>query len=597
MRLDRYEVGDEIGAGASARVCRGFDTELKRPVAIKIMHPHLRGKGSFAERFRREAQAVATLQHPNIVRIYDVAPESAEDLYFVAELMEGGTVAEWLAQEPGSKLPHEIALCVGIQVLRGLEAAHRAGVVHRDLKPENLMLSGEGEVKIADFGIARTGDAELTQTGSLMGSPAYMAPEQIEGAAIDARTDLFAFGVVLFRMLTGRLPFGEGTVVQILQRIANGDHTPIRDLEPSLDPRIANLVEQCLIVGAEQRPASAKNVRDRLAEVLKLRGVDEPAEEIFSYRLGNPETAKRRQYDLVESLVNEARELLKTKTDPALAMALVDRALEIQPFHFEAYRLLQQSGPSKRKKAALIIAGLLAVILLMVGGWYAIRALEPDSGAGNVRVENPVAASLPPVQLPVEAPVEAKEEKDEVVTENLRQPSPVSNTQPAVTPPVEDNRPAKSVAIRSAPAQATLLLVTRPWADVYLDGADEKTGTTPLLRELKLSPGRHTIRLMNPHAHFVEFDVELGPGERIQKIVELPLLPGLLQVVAGHDEQVFLDGKPVAADSLREPLQIPHGEYTVRFVRAGEPQEVPVEVIAGRQVEVRSPFGAMTDGR
>src|SRR5690606_17594434 len=143
------------------------------------------------------------------------------------------------------------------------------------LKPENLMLSHDGYIKIADFGIARMGDAELTQTGNLMGSPAHMAPEQVEGRDIDARADLFAFGVVLFRLITGRLPFGEGSVVQILQRIANGDHAQIRELEPSLDPRVAALVEQCMVVDPALRPPTAKNTRDRIAEILKLRGIDD----------------------------------------------------------------------------------------------------------------------------------------------------------------------------------------------------------------------------------------------------------------------------------------------------------------------------------
>lgn len=583
-RLDRYELGEEIGAGASARVCRAFDPDLRRPVAVKIMHAHLRGSGTVAERFRREAQSVAALEHPNVVRIYDVAPPGSDEIYFVAELMEGGTVAAWLEAEPGHRLPHEVALAAALQVLRGLEAAHKAGLIHRDLKPANLMLSSDGFVKITDFGIARLADrADVTKTGELIGSPAYMSPEQIDGKPVDARTDLFSFGVVFYLLLSGQLPYDDPSLITVFKRIAAGDHTPIRELEPTLDPRVASLIERCLSVDAQKRPASAQEAREILAAVARARRLGDPAEEIAAYRNGDEESRRRRSYGVVESLVDEARVLLAEKRDPALAMSLIDRALEIQPFHFEAYRLLQQSsGGSRKRKALLFAGGLLVAAALVVGGWLLISALEPDAPGGETI---PSATSAPAPQPAMAMLVPPPPDRQAAtVPDAPREAAAPALAQAAAKPAA----PPEAAAAKAA--FGTLHLVTRPWADVYLDGNEEKVGTTPVLQELKLRAGKHTVRLLNPHTHFVEFEVEIDPGEKLHKVVELPLLPGLLQVLAGHDDVVLIDGAPVRPDKTREPLQLPHGAHVVTFRRGMLERTVEVEVMAGRMVEARSPF-------
>lgn len=587
-RLDRYELGEEIGAGASARVCRAFDPDLRRPVAVKIMHAHLRGSGTVAERFRREAQSVAALEHPNIVRIYDVAPAASDEIYFVAELMEGGTVAAWLEAEPGHRLPHEVALAAALQVLRGLEAAHKAGLVHRDLKPANLMLSSDGFVKITDFGIARLADrADVTKTGELIGSPAYMSPEQIDGKPVDARTDLFSFGVVFYLMLSGKLPYDDPSLITVFKRIAAGDHTPIRELEPTLDPRVASLIERCLSVDPQKRPASAQEAREILAAVARARRLGDPAEEIAAYRAGDEESRRRRSYGVVESLVDEARGLLAERRDAALAMSLIDRALEIQPFHFEAYRLLQKSsGGNRWRKALLLVGGVLLVAALVVGGWLLIGALEPAAPAADLTATQPGMAMLvpPPAGEPA-APAVSKEPV--ALPDSAPDRLPTSEPLPA---PAASKPPAVPEAAAPKAGYGTLHLVTRPWADVYLDGNDEKLGTTPVLQELKLRSGKHTVRLLNPHTHFVEFEIEIGAGEKLHKVVELPLLPGLLQVLAGHDDIVLIDGSPLRPDKAREPLQLPHGEHVITFRRGMLERTVEVEVMAGRMVEARSPF-------
>lgn len=578
-KLGRYELETEIGAGASARVFRALDPELKRPVAIKLLHEHLQNRPQFVSRFRREAEAIAALEHPNILRIYDVAPESADLLYLVTEWVDGGSVAEWLDAE-GGRLPHEVSLCVVVQVLRGLETAHRVGIVHRDLKPENLVLSSTGEVKIADFGVARREqEVSLTATGGIVGSPAYMAPEQINGQHVDGRTDLFAVGVILYRLITGVLPFGEGNLVSVIQRISEGKHTPVRQVEPTLDPRVAKLIEACLAVDPDQRPASAGAAREALQQILHLRGITDPAETIAAYRRMQATERKQWAYGIVNSLVAEAKQLLAAERDAALAMALIDRALTLQPFHFEAYRLLQRSAKSDRqRRIRLLIAAVLGVSLLLVALHWWRYARESQ------KQPHPQAARLlPPHQLTALPPDIAY--SPSMPTNSAPARSTLS-PQPAPTKLVQPQ--AQRAALpRVSPLQVpgTLRLVTRPWADVYVDG--ELRGRTPKLHEFTLPPGRHAIQLRNPQTQVVEFQVEVTPGQQLHRIVALPILPALLRIATAPGDSVYVDGVPV---ETTEPVEVEHGKRQVRFENAGRAATVPVEAMAGRLFEVQSPF-------
>lgn len=570
MRLDRYELGVEIGAGASARVCRAFDTELHRSVAVKLLHPHLVGRGAFAQRFRREAQAVAAIEHENILRVYDVSPETAPELYFVSELVEGGSLAEWLAQIPDGKLPHETALAVAVQILKGLEAAHKAGIIHRDLKPENVMVTRNGVVKIADFGIAhRDTDSQLTLSGSLVGSPAYMSPEQIDGRNVDARTDLFSFGVLFYQLVTGRLPFGDGPLVQVLQRIAKNERDVVTAHAPSLDPRIVTVIETCLQPLPDHRPASAHQAKEMLLPVVHARGVSDLAEEIHTSRNADEEVHKRRTYAVVENLVAEAKKILNQGADPTLAMSLIDRALELQPFHFEAYRLLQRTGNKQKKRAAYAAMASIFAAAAAAGAWFAFWHSEPVPDPQPPRPQHAQVAPAPMVPniplVPVPSP-RGEPRRDAKAT------APTATTRPA----------------RPAGADAIVRLVTRPWARVYVDGKD--LGETPLLRELKLKPGKHTLQFRNPQTRLIEQTVVLTPGEVLDKVVDLPVQPSLLQVSVGQDEQVFVDGKAIDGAALGEPLQVSHGEHTLRFVRGREERKKTVQASAGRLVQISSPF-------
>ena len=205
-----------------ATVFRARDERLQRDIALKVIHPHLRANEEVAERFTREARAVARLKHRNIVEVYDVSGPDADEKYLVVELVDGPTLRQLL--KGLGELPAEIAACVGIELCDALAHAHGVGIIHRDVKPENVLIElpqkadAAPNVKLTDFGIAKVLDGQgVTVTGQVLGSPAHMAPEQIEGREVDERTDVYGLGVLLYECIAGRLPFDGSSPAQVLR--------------------------------------------------------------------------------------------------------------------------------------------------------------------------------------------------------------------------------------------------------------------------------------------------------------------------------------------------------------------------------------------
>ncbi|WP_433612658.1 protein kinase domain-containing protein [Dactylosporangium sp. CA-139114] len=262
----RYELRSVIGRGGMADVWLAVDGRLDRPVAVKILHGDGGADPSLPERFEREAHTAARLSHPSIVAVYDFGVDDGTP-YLVMELVQGHSLADELAAGP---LDPRRAAHIAERVCDALEAAHTAGVVHRDVKPANILISAEGEVKVCDFGIASITDraqTALTAPATVIGTSSYMAPEQVLGEPVDARTDLYALGCVLYTMLTGRPPFIADSPVQTAWQQVHEAAVPVAVLRPGLPPRLADLVGALLAKRATDRPASAAEVGTALAGV------------------------------------------------------------------------------------------------------------------------------------------------------------------------------------------------------------------------------------------------------------------------------------------------------------------------------------------
>jgi eukaryotic-like serine/threonine-protein kinase len=240
---DRYELLEKLGSGGMGTVYKANDRQSGRIVALKFLADSLAGDPVLKRRFYREAQAAAALDHPNIGVIHGVEETEEGRLFIVMPYYGGGTLKQEIA---GGPMSIASALSCGTQLAEGLAHAHGAGVIHRDIKPANLMFDGDGTLKILDFGIAKVAGEKLTRTGLVLGTLAYMSPEQAAGGVLDHRTDLWALGVVLHEMLTGRPPFTAPSIELLFRAVRNGDPPPVRSLRPEASPEVEAVVARLL---------------------------------------------------------------------------------------------------------------------------------------------------------------------------------------------------------------------------------------------------------------------------------------------------------------------------------------------------------------
>jgi serine/threonine-protein kinase len=263
----RYELRRHVARGGMAEVYLAHDRLLDRPVALKVLFPELSVDRSFVERFRREAQAAANLSHPNIVSVYDWGEED-NTYYIVMEYVDGRPLSNILRSE-GTLLPDRAAgICA--DVAAALAFAHRNGVIHRDVKPGNVLITADGTVKVTDFGIARAANTEenLTQTGAVMGTATYFSPEQAQGASVDARSDIYSLGVVLYELVTGRPPFSGDNPVTIAYKHVREDPVPPRSRNPGVPVAFENIIMQAMAKDPDDRYQTAEELR---ADLLRFR--------------------------------------------------------------------------------------------------------------------------------------------------------------------------------------------------------------------------------------------------------------------------------------------------------------------------------------
>jgi hypothetical protein len=413
-RLGPYEILAPLGAGGMGAVYRARDTRLGREVAVKVLPPHLLDSSDALVRFEREARAVAALSHPNILALHDVGRDGPV-AYAVTELLEGETLREVVARGP---MPARRALDVLAQIARGLGAAHDRGVVHRDVKPENLFLTRDGQVKILDFGIATHSDAnvttqanatQLTQPGTMIGTPGYMAPEQLTAQSATARSDLFAFGVVAHELLAGTHPFKRNTLGETVGAILRDDPAPLGRAAAALPPGAARVLARCLEKEPSNRPGSARDLAlylDALATAPDTAG-DAAAEpqanvarllgrRVFYASMATTLLIVALTWAYATLMAQRAMEGAIT-TDLARAHRLVQRVQEERLAHLELTARLVASFPELKaifeKTDAATVRDFLENQQAHVPGSPALIALLPD---GRVLARTDSSSPAPP---------------------------------------------------------------------------------------------------------------------------------------------------------------------------------------------------------
>jgi tRNA A-37 threonylcarbamoyl transferase component Bud32 len=418
--LAKYEALEEIGHGGMATVYRARDKRLGREVALKVIHPHLRNSVEVASRFFAEAKAVAKLRHPSIVEVYDVSEVTEPDQYLVVELVRGMTLRQLLrleSEQGRGAMPPEVAAAVALEVLSALAHANACGVVHRDVKPENVLIehrapggagadgvdSGQSAsrvaVKLTDFGIAKLLDAQgVTSTGQVLGSPAHMAPEQIEGGEVDARSDVFGLGVLLYECMVGQLPFQGTNPAQVLRRVLEGQYPPAFSSRPLVGARWSAILDRALAHAPADRFPNASAVADAIREELERLGFTAPLRELAAWLDDPAAYASANEARIIEKLralgddARKRRDMVAAANDYNRALAYAPDDPQLMRIVTGLYRAEARARIARRGAFAMGMAACLGI-----GLWAVTLVRAGTAGApGGARSGMPAATTVEP---------------------------------------------------------------------------------------------------------------------------------------------------------------------------------------------------------
>lgn len=600
--LAKYELLDEVGHGGMATVFRARDRRLGREVAIKLIHRHLRDNTEVAARFAREATAVAKLRHPNIVEVFDVSDPDEPERYLVVELVRGMTLRERLRQ--GGPLLPELAAALACEVGAGLAHAHHQGIIHRDVKPENVLLEipdvgGQGgerpsiRVKLTDFGIAKLLDAQgVTSTGQVLGSPAHMAPEQIDGRAVDARTDVFALGVLLYEAMTGSLPFTGEHPAQVLRKVLDGEFLSPERHDARIGASYSRLVARALARDPGERHPSVQALVDALRAELAVVGFGEQQPLLDAIVRPDPSL----QTTLVERLIERGSQA-RAEGRVAAAADHFGRALAYRPGDRQLLRRVSglERDRQLRRIARWAAIGV-ALAGLAAGAYYQVGAMvqhaelaaraepRPPAPAQGEVSPTPVASVRPVGDRPEPAttvPVATERERVRARPAPARRPLP----EPEPSPPG-----TRDVIVRITGAMGGTLKVDgepRPWfGDV----------------RHSLTLGPHEFEFISPDnacCLSTTRTVQVVAGEGPQEVIgEIPFVDATLRVSAEDGQSGVLSCPTLFSGDHRFPPErrVPMsrvratGTCTLRSEAAGSPlQKAEVTLRAGQTTVIPWP--------
>ncbi len=572
--IGRYRILEQLGQGGMSVVYKGLDTALDREVAVKVLHPHLSGKEESRKRLAREAKAVAKLHHPNILEVFDFAAETLEDAYIVTEYIRGQTLRQYATDHTFD--PPELAAMVIYEVANALAHAHEAGIIHRDLKPENVMVREDGVLKLMDFGIAKIidRDEKMTMTGALVGSPAHMAPEIIEGLEAGPEADVFSLGTMLYLFATTRLPFTASNTTATLKRILDGVYEDPRKLVPTVSDDLAEIIATCLMRQPSARYPNAGKLRDALAEYLGGLGLTRVGEELVAFFADPPSYRKKLVQRLTVALVDRGERFL-TEKRPAKALSSLNQVLALEGGNPRALALLAQMNTARKRaqsNANLVRVAVGAVVLAAASAaalqTYRHASRMPDPTARFVIVsptDVPVSAAAYPEAPPPPKPP-APPDPSPAVTELKRA---------ELDRPVHAARLVPRQDTTRAPPLAEVEVKVRPWGFLSVDGQPRSAGALPLHR-LTLTPGKHrftvTCDLCLPDGETREQTIEAGKANEV--LLPAPLKPSQLvfydypadaQVTVGAEQRSVKDSQANPFKIVRPPAGLPSAVYLVSW--------------------------------
>ncbi len=580
--LDKYELLERVGQGGMAIVYRGIDRTLKRTVAVKILHKHLSDYQEARDRFEREAQAVAKLRHENILEIFDYSAKEGSESYIVTEFIDGQTLKQFVTDRPFAY--PEVGAMVLLQVCRALAHAHAGGILHRDVKPENIMIRSDGVVKLMDFGISHMVDLErLTVTGQLLGSPAYMAPEHVEGRPLDFRTDVFAAGIVLYQMTVGKLPFEGKNPHEVLKRIAECRFVDPRQANPRIGNRLGRIILRAMAAQPGDRYPGVGEMVLALEAYLEESGLPKdkiPGELARYFKAPGPyELALKER--LIDTLTRRGQQLLDDDNQSG-ALDAFDRVLTIDPENAKVLAILDRLNRRARMRTAAIAAG---VIVILSGGGYLIhrKMAQPPPVPPELDLAIAHGSDTGTQVVHVEAPPDAAEI-------------------------VAADAPLQVVAV----ADAQLAVLD---ADRHAAGLDGGTQFDPFYVDVRVSPAGGSFRIDggppqpisgnsfsitvldhdprveidNPHCQAQEITIDRS--KRIREVTLQFSAAAVVPICKVPDVSVSVDNQPVSLDTGAPVSFEPNAtsslkHVVVRFTTDKQRDEQQVTVEAGESKEV-----------
>jgi serine/threonine protein kinase len=557
QRLGRYEIIEELGRGAMGVIYKAKDPAIGRLVAIKTIRlGDFTDPSHFEEvrsRLKREAQSAGALSHPNIITIFDVGEEEGLS-YFAMELVEGANLERVIETNP--QLDYATIVHIARQAADALGFAHQHGIVHRDIKPANIMLTQDGRVKVADFGIAKVGSTKMTQPGTLLGSPSYMAPEHFLGRALDGRSDIFALGIVLYELVTGRPPFTAESLGTLSYKVVHEDVVPPIELRPDLDPRLNEVIVKALARDPARRFQSAEELSDALEGI----------------PIGQPAAGKGAAVTSKPSWAN----VVLVRPEPRATTSVV-------------------AAPDRKGRLWLWP---LLLLLLLVGATTAAAFLYPERFQTTVQVakakfqpwldrlqRRETSSSLPETVTPSSQPQEEKAPAD--TSSPSVSPAPQISESEAPTPetppdvpadadssvdgqPVPVTPPASAVPSSPVPPVLGTIQISSTPSDaaIAFDDRAEATWRTPHTFQ-NLPKGRHTLQVSKP-GYLTETRIVALSGSETQWVhVVLAKATGILKVsTVPSGAQIYVDGG-LASEVTPASLKIPAGGRRILLRKEG----------------------------
>jgi predicted Ser/Thr protein kinase len=573
--VGRYEITGELGRGAMGVVYKALDPTIGRTVALKTMRLDVHGLDAqeMVRRFQNEARAAGVLNHPNIVTIYD-AGEQDGIFYIAMEFIEGTTLHELLAEK--RVLATDEVLQLTRQICRGLDYAHSNGIVHRDIKPANIMITANGSVKIMDFGIAKSG-GQVTNTGQVLGTPNYMAPEQVKGRQLDGRSDLFSLGVILYEMLTGEKPFVGQNVTTIIYKIVNENPITPRDLDVTVHPGLSAIVTKALAKAPDDRyQTGADLVRD--LENYKLAGPVRTGSTAAISPAPSPE----------KTLVLPLRVVAgNTARAAAAAPALAKKPIPVK----------RPTTAILSSKRSVLMATIVTIVVLgcAMGGYaYHRTQVKMRQLAEEAKIKEAQEAAREPIAIAIPAPTPVPAPKEEIAPDTTVKFFPAKKTTPAqkvVPAPFKATSSPNKVFV----AQSELKLLSQPdSAKVEIDGWSEPNWVTPFTAS-HLAAGLHTIVFSKSGYLQQTKSVESVAGKSID--VSAQLVPAASTIVVTSNPQganVWVDGKD---SGLTTPTQltVEKGFHKVTVRKAGFKEMSMEDTVAEGQTMSFSPVMLSTN--